>query len=103
VAFNRFHGSQKHCGWETISLCNDVQHPMHAVSEVNIGMAGWTPHRTIAFCETCASVAPVVLRADVCLGFGDQTGDALITLEFNEALPEQLASDRQCGTFKEAA
>ena len=65
-------------------------------------MTWWTPHRAIAVCETCAGVAAVVPGADVGLGFGDQTGNALIALEPNEALSEQFAGDRQRGTIEEA-
>lgn len=103
MPFDRFDGSQKHCGRETISFRNDVQHPMHAVGEVDIGMTWWPPHRAIAVCETCAGVAPVIFGADVGLGFGDKTGNALISLEFDEALTEQLPRDRERGAIEEAA
>ncbi len=103
MPFDRFHGSQKHCGWETILFRNDVQHPMHAVGEVDIGMAGWAPHRAVAVCKTGAGVAPVVFGADVGLGFGDQTSNALISLEFDEALSEQLPRDRKRGAIEEVA
>ena len=103
MPFDRFHTSQEHCGWETVSPGNDVQHPMHAVREVDVGMTWWTPHRAIAVRETRTGVAAVVFGADVGFGFYDQTSNALIPLELDEALPEQLARDRQRRTIEEAA
>jgi hypothetical protein len=103
MPFSRFNGSQEYCRRITLLLGDEVQHPMHAVCEVDIGMAWWTPHRPIALRETNASVTPIVICPDVGFRFGNHAGNALITLDFNQSLTEKFTGDNQRGTIEEVA
>lgn len=58
----------------------DVQHPMHSVSEVNIGVAGRTKHYGASGRRTAMGVGAGIIDAAIGFGF-DDTGDAVLANE----------------------
>ena len=66
-------GANQHCGGHTFWFSDEVQHPMHAVCKIDIGVAWRAKHHLCAWSQTSPGVTTLVLLSNVGFGFGDET------------------------------
>jgi len=66
---------------------------MHAVSEIDIKLAGLAEHRFVAFCETAARVRGLVARAVVGLYFGYHQGYSFPTEAADDKFTQETFGD----------
>ena len=72
---------------------NNVEAPMIAVDEINIGMAGRTPHDAVAGGRAVESVARGIV-GQISLGFDDDTAAETLWGVTQQKMPEQTRGDR---------
>jgi hypothetical protein len=93
--------ANQHRRRRSLSLGHDVHHPVDAVVEIHIGVAGCAVHRRVPPRGTGRRVTRWIVFADVRLDFDDGAAGSDAAPLVNEYLAQQIARDVQSGTVVE--
>jgi hypothetical protein len=93
--------ANQHCRWRTLRLGHDVHHPVDAVVEIYIGVAGFAVHRRVPARGTGCRVTRRIVFPDVGLDFDDGAAGSDAAPLVNQYLAQQIARDGQSGTIVE--
>jgi len=97
LTFLWLNSAQQHGGREALRLGDGIQHPMHAIGKVDVGMPGRAIHDGIAPGPAGFGVAAQVGLADVGLGLDNDAAEPLAIQIADQAHAEQCAGDGQGG------
>src|SRR5690606_24220447 len=94
--FLRNHGSNENGGGKVLFLRYKIQHPVHPVGEVDIGMARRPPDRSVAPSPACPRVAPQIFGSNIPFCFHDQSRHSASVLQAtDQSLAEKLPCYRE--------
>src|SRR5262249_18512629 len=82
--------AQQDGGRMPVAIGYGVEHPVHAVTEINVPTTGWTEERLGARGATFGSVTGQIVRADIGLSLVNDGCDRLAIDFAHEVLSEQL-------------
>ena len=100
----RFRGAQQHGLGDIRFLRDDIHAPMHAVREVNVGVAAGEIHRLVArAAQAAARVARGIVRAEVSLRLDEPRGQQFAAEAAPEHAAEKRARDADCVVGVETA
>jgi hypothetical protein len=74
AALQRYQSPDQDRGGKTIPLGDEIEHPVHAVSEVYVCVARRSPHRLVTRRTSDARVATKIIGANVSFRLNDQSG-----------------------------
>ena len=84
-----FDCADEDCARCACGMRRDVEHPVDAVDEVEVGMAGWTEHGEVAPGRAAVGVGGGVGGATVGLCFDDAADHSLIFKDANQLFTDQ--------------
>ena len=94
--------ANQHRGRRSLGLGDDVHHPVDAVVEIHVSVAGFAVHWRVAACRTWRRVAGRIAFADVRLDFDDGAAGPNALPLVNEYFAKQVARDVEGGTIVKA-
>jgi len=96
---NRGERANQHRRGRSLRLGHDVHHPVDAVVEIHVGVAGFAIHRRVPARGTGRRVTRRIVFADVRLDLDDDAAGSDAAPLVNENRPQQIASDVQGGAI----
>ena len=98
---NRRERANQHRRRRSLRLGDDVHHPVDAVVQIHVGVAGFAIHRRVPARGTGRGVTRRIVFADVRLDLDDGTAGSDAAPLVNEYRAQQIARDVQGGTIVE--
>jgi len=98
-----FDCADKHCARRACGMRGDVEHPVDAVDEVDVGMARWTEHREVALGAAAVGVGVGVAGATVGRCLDDAADHSRTIKDANQLFADQRVSHVGRLTTVEAA